>query len=103
MFRNPQDLQNLKLSLKFNFEQDFMEKKGKTYATNEIAGTVSAELKQVLPTQSFKVVEAKCYTDSCVAQQQHQHLHSSGNSTNLFVLSEMMLNCSIYLVHFVTK
>ena len=40
MFRNPQDLQNLKLSLKFNFEQDFMEKNGKTSATSEIAGTV---------------------------------------------------------------
>ena len=40
MFRNPQDLQNLKLSLKFNFEQDFMEKNGKKYATNEMLGTV---------------------------------------------------------------
>ena len=35
---------NLKLSLKFNFEQDFMEKNRKTYATNEIAGTVCCNL-----------------------------------------------------------
>ena len=40
VFLNPQDLQILKLSLKFNFEQDFMEKNGKTYATGEMAGTV---------------------------------------------------------------
>ena len=40
MFQNPQDLQNLKLSLKFNFEEDFIEKNGKTSATIERAGTV---------------------------------------------------------------
>ena len=40
MFRNPQDQQNPKLSLEFSFEQDFMEKNGKTYATNEMLGTV---------------------------------------------------------------
>ena len=51
----------------------------------------------------FQVVEGKCYADSCVSQQQQQHLHSGENATNLFVLSEIMLNCCVYLVHFVTK
>ena len=40
MFRNPQEEQNPKLSLEFNFEQDFMEKNVKTSATNEMLGTV---------------------------------------------------------------
>ena len=40
LFWNPQEEQNPKLSLEFNFEQDFIEKNLKQYATNEMLGTV---------------------------------------------------------------
>ena len=40
VFRNPQDEQNPKLQFELNIEQDFIEKNGKTSATNENAGTV---------------------------------------------------------------
>ena len=40
VFRNPQDMQIPKLSLKFNIVQDFMEKKTKTFATGKRAKTV---------------------------------------------------------------
>ena len=40
MFRNPQDKQNPKLSLELDFEQDFIEKNGKTSATNKNAAIV---------------------------------------------------------------
>ena len=40
MFKNPQDMQIPKLSLKFKIIQDFMEKKTKTLATGKRARTV---------------------------------------------------------------
>ena len=40
VFRNPQDMQIPKLSLKFKIDQDFMEKKTKTLATGKRARTV---------------------------------------------------------------
>ena len=40
VFWNPQDKQNPKLPLELNFEQDFIEKNGKTSATTEMISTV---------------------------------------------------------------